>query len=273
MYELAAYCVVLSIAPKEQGQWALSGIEQSSNQQLTTQELVALCDPLPTTLQLHSSEISIQPSPLSQELSPGLSTVASTNSNVLCCQAIHHTLQMNPLTPSFLQLATSMPFETGSESGYDVNSAIQTDNSDDTLLHTLQIEEDQQPSDGNEGSHRGAEDADHEDQPMLNGDEGSDMGRAEDAGHEDQPLSDGNEGSDVVCAEDTSHEDQPPLDGNKGSNMEHAKDAGNVGEVNKAVGASKPATADHQDMPDEGLEEQASNDHGKKKMPAAKRIT
>jgi hypothetical protein len=63
------------------------------------------------------------------------------------------------------------------------------------------------------------------------------------------------------------------LDRNEGSNVECAKDAGNMGEVNKAVGASKPATADHQDMPDKGLEEQASNDHGKKKMPAAKRIT
>jgi hypothetical protein len=59
MCELAAYCVVLSVAPKEQGQWALPGMEQSSNQQLTAQELAALCDPLPTTLQLCSPEISI----------------------------------------------------------------------------------------------------------------------------------------------------------------------------------------------------------------------
>jgi hypothetical protein len=274
----------------------LPGTEQSSNQQPTAQELAALRrDPLPTTLQLRSPEISVRPSPLSRELSPGSSTVASPNSNALHRQAIHRNLRTNSLTPSPLQLATSTPSETGRESGYDVNSAIQTDTSDDTLLPTVRIEEDQQPLDGNEGSNGGAGNAGDEDQPMSNGDEGSDVQRAEDAGHEGQPLSDenggsdvvrakdaghegqppldGNEGSDVLPAEDAGHEDQPPLDGNKGSNVEHAEDAGNVGEANTAVGASKPATADHQDMPDKGLEEEASNDRGKKKTPAAKRIT
>jgi hypothetical protein len=340
MCESAAYRVVLSVAPKERGQWALPGTEQSSNQQPTAQELAALRrDPLPTTLQLRSPEISVRPSPLSRELSPGSSTVASPNSNALHRQAIHRNLRTNSLTPSPLQPATSTPSETGRESGYDVNSAIQTDTSDDTLLPTVRIEEDQQPSDGNEGSNGGAGDAGDEDQPMSNGDEGSDVRRAEDAGHEGQPPSDenegsnvrraedaghegqppsdenegsnvrraedeghegqppsdenvgsdvvrakdaghegqppsdGNEGSDVLPAEDAGHEDQPPLDGNKGSNVERAEDAGNVGEANTAAGASKPATADHQDMPDEGPEEEASNDRGKKKTPAAKRIT
>jgi hypothetical protein len=99
------------------------------------------------------------------------------------------------------------------------------------------------------------------------------MRHAEDADHEGQPLSDEKEGSNVGCAEDASHKDQLLSDGNEGSNMEHAKDTGNVGEANEAVGASKSATADHQDMPDEGPEEKASNDRGKKKMPAAKWIT
>jgi hypothetical protein len=96
---------------------------------------------------------------------------------------------------------------------------------------------------------------------------------AKDATHKAQPLSDENEGSDVLHAKDAGHEDQPPLDGNEGSNVEHVKDAGNVREANKATGASKPATANHQDMSDERPEEEASNDHGKKKTPATKRIT